>query len=214
MKNSNTPQTTSEIHIQADLLYATNRDEYQLYIESLSCDQMKYLDEHQRNERFSDPNFSYGAERVTCLLAEKQHHDLGDKHGDDSSDNAEAKPEKTKKEKTPLSGIVSFADMSLEKIKQLTEADTEILSSGFFEGTCLYVVGIRMNQPSITERLIEQFDSKMKKNQRRVLTFSRTQYCDSESNKLYYINPKIESFKNSINKKQYEFLMNLQKLKK
>ena len=71
-----------------------------------------------------------------------------------------------------------------------------------------------MNQPSITERLIEQFDSKMKKNQRRVLTFSRTQYCDSESNKLYYINPKIESFKNSINKKQYEFLMNLQKLKK
>ena len=214
MEDMKTTQSISEIHIQADLLYATNRDEYQVYIESLSCDQMKSLDEHQRNERFTDPNFSYGAERVTCLLAGKQHHDLGEKHGDDSSDNAEAKPEKTKKEKKLLSGNVSFADMSLEKIEQLTQADTEILSSGFFEGTCLYVVGIKMNQPSITERLTEQFESKMKKNQRRVLSFSRTQYCDSDSNKLYYINPKIESFKESINKKQYEFLMNLQKLKK
>lgn len=214
MKDMETNQSISQIHIQADLFYATNREEYQNFIESLTCEQMKSLDEYQRNERFADPNFSYGAERVTCLLGGKQHHDLGDKHGDDSSDNAEAKPEKTRKNKKPLSGDVSFADMSLEKIEKLTQANTEILSSGFFEGTCLYVVGIRMNQPSITERLVEQFHSKMKKNQRRVLSFSRTQYCDSESNKLYYINPNIEFFKNSINKKQYEFLMNLQKSKK
>jgi hypothetical protein len=99
MEDMKTTQSISEIHIQADLLYATNRDEYQIYIESLSCDQMKSLDEHQRNERFTDPNFSYGAERVTCLLAGKQHHDLGEKHGDDSSDNAEAKPEKQKTRK-------------------------------------------------------------------------------------------------------------------
>lgn len=214
MEDMNTTPSISEIHIQADLLYATNRGEYQNFIESLSCDQMKSLDEYQRNERFADPNFSYGAERVTCLLAGKQHHDLGEKHGDDSSDNAEAKPEKTKKGKKPLSGDVSFADMSLEKIEKLTNSNTEILSSGFFEGTCLYVVGIQMNQETITKRLTELFESKMKKNKRRVLTFSRTQYSGSESNKLYYINPKIESFKESINKKQYEFLMNLQKLKK
>jgi hypothetical protein len=202
--------TISEIHEKLDVLGATDQDRYNLFLFKLSKEQLIELDKFQRNERMIDPNFSFGAERVTIILAGKTPHDIKDKHGIDSDDNAEAKPEKVQKtKKKRLTGDVSFADMSLNKIEELTNKNTEILSSGFVGNKCLYVIGIPMDNNLIKKRLTEQYYSKLSKNQRRVLGFSRTQYGNSDNNKLYYISPNFEDYKNYITKPQYDFIMNL-----
>lgn len=204
--------TIEQINIQLDVLFATDRQQYQnKYFELVGGTPMNFqLDSERRMETFTDPNFSSGAERVTQLLAGKDCHKTTVKHGIDGKEtNSEAKPEKTN-DKGKLKGRVSFADMSLEKIQQHYDTNVEVLSSGWVNGVCLYVIGIPMRNEVIKYRLIESFNHKKSKGVRKVLSFSRTQYQDADL-ELYWIHPDFESYKQNMVGPQYELVKSLQK---
>jgi hypothetical protein len=206
----------SDFNKELDVLFYTNFEKYIEKLNSIDCSKLIELDKILRTERANDPNFSYAKERVTCMLAGFEHHELSMKHGLDSVVNGgESKPESIilggKKEK--LTGIISFADMELHKIDYFYDNDVTILSSGFVGNTCLYVVGIKMKNDIIKNRLIEQHASLKKLGKRKVLNFSRTHYVDDVRNKLYYINPNFDNFIKNMSTPQYNFIKKLSYMK-
>jgi len=206
------PMTVEQQNLFLDVLYATDRVEYEKkYYELTGGSEMSFeIDKLRRHEGFTDPNFSLGAERVTMHLGGKDHHGSKKKHGlDGEKTNSEAKPEKTFIGGKKLEGALSFADMSLAKVETHYETNVEALSSGWVEGHCLYVIGIPMKNDKIKNHLVESFRQKVKNGVRKVLRFSRTQYSDADL-KLYWIHPDFENYKSCMVKPQYDLVKSLQ----
>jgi len=136
---------------------------------------------------------------------------LSQKHGLDSNQNAESKPESIIEggKKKQLTGMVAFADMEVHKINYLYDNDTIILSSGFVGCTCLYVVGIKMKSDLIKNRLLEQHQKLSKAGKRKVLSFSRTQYADDPRNVIYYIHPNFDEYQKYMGDPHFYFIKSL-----
>jgi hypothetical protein len=207
--------TLIEINKTLDVLYFTDYEKYKAVLDTLSRKDLISIQEILRHERANDPNFSYAKERVTCILAGFDHHELSQKHGLDSNQNGETKPESLIEggKKRELTGNVAFADMEINKINSLYENDTTILSSGFVGSVCLYVVGIKMKNDLIRNRLLEQHEKLSKEGKRKVLSFSRTHYADDPRNVLYFIHPKFDEYKEKMGTPHYSFIKGLQNTK-
>jgi hypothetical protein len=203
------------LNTKLDVLYLTDYEKYKEVIKNISCDDLVVIQDSLRHERANDPNFSYMKEKVTCVLAGFSHHKLSQKHGLDSPGGGESKPESIIDggSKRQLTGKVAFADMEINKINYLYDNDITILSSGFVGAICLYVIGIKMKNDVIKQRLIDENVRLTKKGKRRVLSFSRTHYDNDERNVLYYINPDFDSYKKYLGKPHFNFIKGLPKAK-
>ena len=202
--------------VDLDYQHAIDKPGYNKSLENMTKEELIEVIKFTDHQRFTDPNYSQAAENVTMKSAGMNPHNWRDKHGLDSvEENGEGKPCKLAKYDTrKFDGSFSFCDMSLNKIETLYENNTKIIYAGFIEGELIFSISIPMKNDSIKKSLIESYQSKHSKGQRKVLTVRRDYYdWDCSKIKLNYIHPDLSNYHHKFTKPFYGFLRHLEIIK-
>jgi hypothetical protein len=139
-------------------------------------------------------------------------HNWRQKHGLDSVEqNGEGKPTKlSSNDNKKFGGSFSFCDMSLNKIETLYNNNTKIIHTGFIEGELMFSISIPMQNELIKKKLIESFEEKHKKNQRKVLTVTRACYENNMNVQWNYSHPELWKFKDKFTGPFYQLIDTLE----